>query len=35
MKDDVKEVLFSEEDIIKRVKELADEINKDYENPFY
>lgn len=30
MRDDIKEVLFSEEDISKRVKELASEINKDY-----
>ncbi|ERK28222.1 MULTISPECIES: hypoxanthine phosphoribosyltransferase [Clostridium] len=30
MRDDVKEILFSEEAITKRVKELADEINNDY-----
>jgi len=31
MKQDVQEVLFSEEALTKRIKELASEINKDYE----
>ena len=31
MKQDVQEVLFSEEALTKRIKELASEINKDYD----
>jgi len=30
MKDDIKEILFSEEVIQKRIKEMGDEINRDY-----
>lgn len=31
MKQDIQEILFSEEALTKRIKELASEINKDYE----
>ena len=30
MKQDIKEILFSEEVLTKRIKELADEISTDY-----
>ena len=30
IKDDVKKVLYSEEQLAKRVKEIAEEISKDY-----
>ena len=30
MKNDVKKVLFSNEEVVNRTKELADQINKDY-----
>ena len=30
IKDDVKKVLYSEEQLAKRVKEMAEEISKDY-----
>ena len=32
MKEDIKEILFSEEVLTKRIKELADQISNDYEN---
>jgi hypoxanthine phosphoribosyltransferase len=34
MKNDIKEVLFSEEDINKRIKELGKQISEDYEGKF-
>ncbi len=34
MKNDIKEVLFSEQDINKRIKELGMQISKDYEGKF-
>ena len=32
MKNDIKEILISEEDVKKRIKELGEKISKDYEN---